>query len=401
MAKIKVLLVDDEPAILRVVQLAMLSTIDCEVATALSGDEALLLMEKDPADVLVADIKMPGMDGIALVDKVAELYPKTMRLILSARTNGELGLRAAGATHQFYLKPTDVNIIANRIKRIIKLRNVMPSAGMEQMISQIRSLPSIPAVYTALSRELRNSKSSMEKIGRILEQDIAMSAKVLQLVNSAFFGMREHVNKPSLAVVLLGEKVLQSLLLGLHIFTEWSRPEVPFFSIQKLWQHSLNVATSAQALALAEGFGETTATEFYAGGLFHDIGKIVIAENMPESFAQAHRMSHEREIPLIQAEKEVLGTTHAEAGAYLMALWGFSDNIVNMCAYHHVPSNFAQPGFTPVTAVHLANVFDHEHMTSYKDSVTLDKSYIQREGFERKMENWRSVMLRAAKKQPG
>ena len=401
MAKIKVLLVDDEPAILRVVQLAMLSTIDCEVTTALSGDEALLLMENAQFDVLVADIKMPGMDGIALVDKVAELYPKTMRLILSARTNGELGLRAAGATHQFYLKPTDVNIIAGRIKRIIKLRNVMPSEGMEQMISQIRSLPSIPAVYTALSKELRNSKSSMERIGRILEQDIAMSAKVLQLVNSAFFGMRERVYKPSLAVVLLGEKVLQSLLLGVHVFTEWTRPEIPFFSIQRLWQHSLSVAMNAQALALAEGYGETAAAEFYAGGLFHDIGKIVIADNMPQSFAQAHQLSHEREIPIFQAEKEVLGTTHGEAGAYLMALWGFSDHIVNMCAYHHLPSNFSQPGFTPVTAVHLANVFDHEHMLNGKSSETLDKSYIQREGFERKLENWRGVMVRAAKKQPG
>ena len=162
MAKIKVLLVDDDQAILGVVQLALVSTIECDVVTALSGEAALSAMQKGPFDVMVADIKMSGGDGSALVDKVAELYPNTMRLIFSARITGEIGLQAAGSTHQFYLKPVDVNLIASRIKRIVKLRGTLPGEGMEQMIARIRSLPSIPAVYTAQERELQNPSSSME-----------------------------------------------------------------------------------------------------------------------------------------------------------------------------------------------------------------------------------------------
>ena len=397
MAKIKVLLVDDEVTILKVVQMAMRATIECDVVTATSGEQALRIMEKEHFDAVVSDIKMPGMDGATLVNVVAELYPNTMRLIFTSRATGDVGLRTAGAAHQFYLKPTDITLIAERIKRIHRLRSYLPAEGMDRIVAKIRSLPSLPAVFTELEQELKKPQASMEAVGRILEKDIAMSAKVLQLVNSAFFGMRERVNKPSQAAVLLGGQVMKALLLGLHIFTEWTRQTIPCFSVQELWGHGLNVAAGAQALALAEGCTREQADEFYAAGLFHDIGKIVIADNLPESCEQIQKMVQARGISIAQAEREILGATHAEVGAYLMALWGFPDGIVNACAFHHQPSGFETPGFNTVSAVHVANVLDHKNsLHGTKGTEVLDMDYVTREGFGGKVDVWRQVIANLA-----
>lgn len=395
MAKIKVLLVDDEPSVLKVIQMAMRCTIDCDVRTATSGDQALRIMESDHFDALVADINMPGMDGATLISVVAELYPKTMRLIFTARSpaTGDIGLRTAGAAHLFYLKPTDISIVANKIKSILKLRDHLPAEGMDQIVAHIRSLPSMPSSFAELDHELRKPNSSMETVGRILETDIAMSAKVLQLVNSSFFGMRERVTRPSQAAVLLGGQVMKSLLLGLHIFTEWNKQAIPNFSMQELWHHGLNVASGAQKIALAEGCTREQADEFYAAGLFHDIGKIIIADNLPQSCDLIQKMVAERGISILQAEMEVLGASHAEAGAYLMALWGFSDNIVNACAFHHHPSGFTGSGFNTVTAVHVANVFDYETALREKAPLeVLDQEYITREGFAPRLDAWRKAV---------
>jgi putative nucleotidyltransferase with HDIG domain len=393
MEKIKVLLVDDEPSILHVVQRAMQATIDCDVSTAPSGDQALQIMEEKHFDVVVSDISMPGMDGSTLINVISELYPKTMRLIFSARSGGEIGLKTAGSAHQFYLKPTDISLITKRIKGILKLRGFLPAEGLDQIVSHIKSLPSIPAVYTELEKELENSTVSTEVIGKIIEKDIAMSAKVLQLVNSAFFGMRERVTRPSQAAVLLGGEIIKSLLLGLHIFTGWTKKTVPYFSIQELWGHSLNVASNAQEIASAEGCDKKICDEIYSAGLFHDIGKIILADNLPESCEHIQKMVGERGITLLQAEKKILGATHAEAGAYLMALWGFPDSIVNACAFHHQPHKFDQAGFNSVAAVHVANVFSYENELSKKMAhEPIDKDYIAREGFENKMESWRIAM---------
>ena len=398
MAKIKILLVDDEATILRVVQMAMQVTIDCDVVTATSGDQALRIMEKEHFDAVVSDIKMPGMDGSTLINVVSELYPKTMRLIFTARSTGDIGLKTAGAAHQFYLKPTDITVIANKIKSIHRLRTYLPAEGMDQIVSHIRSLPSLPSVYTELDQELKKPNVSMETVGKILEKDIAMSAKVLQLVNSAFFGMRERVTKPSQAAIHLGGQFMKSLLLGLHIYTGWKKQTTPCFSIQELWSHGLAVAADAQEIARAEGCPRDQIDEFYSAGLFHDIGKIIIADNLPESCEHIQELVQERGLSIIQAEMEILGTTHAEAGAYLMALWGFSDNIVNACAFHHYPSRFEATGFNTITAVHVANVFDYEtSLRGNKVPEPFDWDYLTHEGLMPKLDAWRSATGHAAK----
>jgi HD-like signal output (HDOD) protein len=393
MEKTRILLVDDEATVLKVLQMAMQATIECDIITATSGVEALRIMEKARIDAVVCDIGMPVMDGVTFVNIVAELYPNTTRLIFTAlRSTDAIGLQTAGAAHQFFLKPTSIRQLAEKIKCVQRLRSRLPPQGMDVIVAKVRSLPSLPAVYTELEQALNHPNSSMDMVGKVLEKDIAMSAKVLQLVNSAFFGAHERMTRPAQAAVHLGGEVLKSLLLGMHLFTAWKMPCIPCSSIQELWRHARAVATAARAIALAEGCTPAQADEYYAAGLFHDIGKLIIADNLAESCDHIQKIVQERGVAITQAEKEVLGATHAEAGAYLMALWGFSDNIVNTCAFHHQPSLDATPGCGPLAAVHVANVFDHALVPCGKiPMATLDQAYIAREGLAPKLEAWRRL----------
>jgi HD-like signal output (HDOD) protein/CheY-like chemotaxis protein len=391
MSKKQILIVDDDATVLRVLERVVSFSLDCETTKALSGPQALDLMEKKSFDVIIADMRMPGMDGADLLNIVHELYPQTARLVFSARSGEEFGFKTISSAHQYFLKPMDIKVVAQRVEKLLRLRSLLPDQGLESIISQVNTLPSLPAVYKEMEEELNKRDASLDRVGRILERDVSMSMKVLHLVNSAFFGLREHVTRASHAAALLGLNVIKSLTLAVHVFSEW-KGNVPGFSINELSNHSLNVAAGAQAIAQAERLDPQVTEEFYIAGLFHDIGKLVIAANLPESCSCIADMMQERRAPRIVVEKDVMGATHAEAGAFLLALWGFSDAVVQAGAFHHQPAQSEQKGLGPVMAVHVANVIDNEGKPIGKvPREEIDAAYIEAQGLTPKLAAWRNA----------
>jgi HD-like signal output (HDOD) protein/CheY-like chemotaxis protein len=389
MSKTRILVVDDEPSVLKIIQRVLQSSCECEAVTALNGEQALQIMEGKPFDVIISDISMPGMDGSTLLNIVKELHPQTMRLVLSGRSGGNVAIQTAGTAHQFYLKPLGLRELSARIQNVLKLRASVPEDGLDRIIANVRSLPAIPDTYTALQRELSNPNASIEKVGRIIEKDIAISAKILQLVNSAFFGLSERVSKPHQAASLLGIGVLKSLVLGVHIFTEWSKKPPACFSISELWSHSLNVASASQDITLLETGDKNLADDAYSAGLFHDIGMLIMADNMPESCRGIQNLVETNKIPLIKAEQDVLGCTHAEIGAYLLSLWNFCDDVVVACAFHHQPAKSGATGFNIVAAVHAANAFDHNlHPSPAYPAGIIDSAYFNSIKLAPRLDKW-------------
>lgn len=386
-----ILLVDDEPSVLRVLKTIIQFAVDSDIATAANGREALDLMEKKTFDVIIVDMKMPGIDGADLIDIVHELYPRTARMVFSARAGGESGLRTVGSAHQYFMKPNDIKLITERISGVLKLRELLPDEGLEQIISKVRTLPSLPGLYAELDAEIRKPTASIEAVGRIIEKDMSMSAKTLQLVNSAFFGHRGRVSRASEAAALLGMEAIKALTWAIHFFSDW-KDDIPDFSITDLSRHSLNVAAGAKAIAEAEGVGPKEADEYYSAGLFHDIGKLVIAANLPDSFTCISKMTRENGLSQMAAEKQVVGATHAETGAYLLALWGFADPVMQAAAYHHALSKSGQHGFNTSTAVHVANVIENEaHPEQVSLDHSIDTAYLAAEKLEPRLASWRDV----------
>ncbi len=392
--KKRILFVDDESSILEMLRHMLRNMLlEWEMSFAKSGQEALALMKEAPYDVIVSDVRMPGMDGVELLNKVKADYPRMARFVFSSESDRDVVYRLVGSTHQFLLKPYDLSLIKDTIARAISLKEMLTAESLELMVSQIKTLPSLPELYYQVLRELQSPNPSLDKVGSIISQDMAMSAKLLQMVNSAFFGLRQHISSPTQAATLLGVDILKSLVLVVHIFSEKNGLAVSGFSMKDLWTHSLSVALMSQDIAVQQNIEKKSAEMAFIAGLFHDLGKLVLMSNMPEPYGKALAEARKQHVCAVDIEHEVLGASHAEVGAYLLGLWGFAEPIVQACAFHHQPSQCKDQSFGPLTTVHAANVFDHEIQPRHSGEALdkMDMEYMERLGLTDRVSLWRAA----------
>ncbi len=390
----RILFVDDEPNILQGLQ-RMLRPMrhEWDMTFTGSGQEALQILEESNCDIVVSDMRMPVMDGAQLLEEVQKLYPQTVRIILSGHSDRELTLKSVGVAHQFLAKPCDAEKLKGTVARACALREMLSDEGLERLVSRLQTLPSVPSLYTAVVEELQNPNSSLKQIGEIISRDVGMAAKILQLVNSAFFGLRNHVSSPAEAVSLLGLDTVKALVLSVQIFFQYSKAKLPCFSIDELWLHSLKVGSNSQSIAKRERPDREASDDALMAGLLHDSGKLVLAANLPEQFGKAISLATERRICLEAAEREVFGASHAEVGGYLLGLWGLPNPIVEAVALHHHPGKSLGQSFAPLTAVHAANVLDHEKTDNPTHGVasSMDMEYLLSLKMEERISEWRKI----------
>jgi HD-like signal output (HDOD) protein len=389
----RILFVDGEPCILDVLRYMLKNMLpEWDTAFANSSQEALDLMASESFDVIVSDGRVQGMDGEELFNKVKKDFPHTVRLGFSSEYDREMMSWQINSTHQFLLKPNDLSQIRNTIARAFSLKEILSAEDLKTLISQIKTLPSLPEMYHQIVAELQSSYPSVERVGSIISQDMAMTAKLLQIVNSAFFGLRQHISNPTQAASLLGLDILKSLVLVMHIFSEQNGLAVEKFSIKTLWTHSLSVAIMSREIVLMQDVEKKIADDAFIAGLLHDLGKLVLMANMGQPYSRALAMAQEKCLPVMEMEKQELGAGHTEVGAYLLGLWCFSDSLIQTCAFHHEPSRCRDQSFGPLTAVHVANLLDHEaHPGAIRGAPSrLDMEYLNRLGLAERIPVWRA-----------
>lgn len=385
---IKILFVDDEPNILDALA-RMLRPMRFEWSMTFvgSGQAALSELEKDEFDVVVSDMKMPGIDGAQLLGEVRKLYPHVIRIILSGYSEKEAIMKSIGATHQFLAKPCDPDSLKSTIKRVCALRDLLRDEHLRQLVSQMPNIPSLPTLYTELIDELTKNEPSTRTVAQIVKKDIGMTVKILQIVNSAFFGLRRRISDSNEAVEFLGLDTISSLTLGLGIISQLEQKLNSGAMLAKLWEHSMR--TGLIANKIGHRLKPAIAVDSFTAGLLHDIGEVVLAVNLPKDFVEVSKMVEQGERRLF-AERRVFETTHAEIGAYLLGLWGLPQTVVEAVAYHHTPMESATDEVTPLTAVHLANAL--EHHASYDGipdwRMRLDAEYVQKLSLTEKIEEW-------------
>ena len=332
---IRILFVDDEVQILEGLERMMwLKRREWEMAFAPGGKAALQMLEACTFDVIVTDMRMPEVDGAALLEIAREKYPSVLRIILSGYTELEAAYRAVPVAHQFLLKPCEPDALRSAIQRATSLVTVLKSKMLVALVGSVRDLPSLPRMCTELREVLADPDASIDQVVRVAEQDVAICAKVLQLVNSAFFGAAREIVDIRNAISYLGMTVLQNLVLSMEIFRMFqSNQNIPGFSIEAFHVHSQLTARIASEIGRKAGLSEGV----IVGALLHDIGKLVIAEKSPDHFARAIEGVQQNKQPLFSIEEELIGVSHAEVGAYLLSLWGLPSPIVEAVAHHHHP----------------------------------------------------------------
>ncbi|HVP45196.1 MAG TPA: response regulator [Bryobacteraceae bacterium] len=396
----RILFVDDEPLILQGLERSLRPLRkEWQAAYAAGGEEALALLENGPFDVIVTDMRMPGMDGATLLDHVMRRYPDIVRMVLSGQSDLESVIKSAGVTHQYLSKPCSIESLKDAVNRAVSLRHLLGNASLKQVVSRMRSIPSVPPLYVELTNCLKSKDGSLEKARAIIQQDMGMSAKVLQLANSGLFGAAGRISSASEAVTYLGLDTIRTLLLTLHAFSEFQPGGAANFSMASLWRHSVTAGALAERIMQSlPAAGAEGTIDMRIIGLLHDTGRLVLAANLPESFEQILRLAAEKRILYWEAEREVFGTTHAEVGAYLFGLWGLPEAIVEAVAYHHTPAQCPRPGSPMLTALHVADVLVSEMDESEAAWHTPepDLEYLAGLGAADRLPEWRELASRMA-----
>ncbi|HTV56437.1 MAG TPA: response regulator [Terriglobia bacterium] len=391
----RILFVDDEPNVLQGLQRMLRSERrEWEMSFAQGGQAALGMLEAGPCDVVVSDMRMPGMDGALLLAHVREQYPEVIRIILSGHADVQAAYRAVPVAHQFLGKPCDPSTLRVAIERACRLKTLLDDPALRKVAGSMHDLPAVPRTYVALTSTLAESDISLDKVAHVVEQDVAMAAQVLHLVNSAFFGLPREVKNIQTAVSYLGADILKNLVLSLGVFRAFETADLEAgFSIEEFQTHAYLTAKITEAMPDVKYAEGNTAS---LAALLHDVGKLILASRMPAQFGQILRMARERKCPAWQVEQELSGVTHAELGAYLLGLWGLPWLIVEAVAHHHAPQRVPTQGLDMLATVHIANFLANECAAQAGGGAALiqpdlDPGYIDSLGVADQLPAWRAL----------
>jgi HD-like signal output (HDOD) protein len=343
-----------------------------------SGQDALDHLSKEPFDVVVTDIKMPGIDGVRLLTEIMKRHPQIVRIILSAQLDEQLIMKSTRVSHQYLYKPCDSETLKSTIAGACALHRQLTNDSFKRVVSKIDSLPSLPSLYAEIMGELDSKNASIQRVGEIIAKDVGMTAKILHLVNSAFFGVPRHISSPAQATTLLGLDTIKSLVLSVQIFSQFDQNKIPVPFLEQLWKHSMTAGSFAKTIAKEENQDKVNIDYAFMAGMLHDLGKLVLAANFPEQYREILDAIQKENTSLLEREYEMFGATHSEVGAYLIGLWGLPGPIIEALAFHHCPSRHMGRQFIPLTAVHIANVLDHEDLVSDReeDGFQVDSGYL-------------------------
>jgi len=351
-----ILFVDDEPRVLEGIE-NLLFDLDgaWKISFATSGAEAIAALEQHRYDVLVTDMKMPGMDGATLIEHVRARWPSIICLVLSGRTEVEQARRALPLIHDYIAKPADPERFVEKIARAVALARSCRSEALRGVAGRLRGLPPRPKTFRNY-RQLVQAQAPLEDIALLLEQDPAMTVTLLHTVNSAFFGATQRITRVRDAVVRLGLEQTGHIVLSASVF---ARSGVDALRAESIFRHSHQVAEIAQNLVAPERQGIT-----FLAGMIHDVGHVLLDEFFPEvpsaTFTRDGRLIEGD----IAAEEAVFGFHHAHAGAYLLRLWNLDEEIALAVEHHHAPEALPQRDRTLALAVFAADAAMQEAYTN-------------------------------------
>jgi len=396
-AKLPVILfVDDEENILNGIKRLMRAkrnTWSMEFST--SAAAALDLLEHIRADVVVSDMRMPHMDGAEFLSKVQERHPETVRIVLSGYAEREAVLRTIGPSHRYLAKPCREEVLVGAIESSLRLRETLAADHVKRSISGLTHLPTLPRVYGEILNELASEFASGDSLAEKIEHDMAISAQILKLTNSAYFGMPRKVTTVKQAVQFLGFDNVRAVVLLAGVFEQFRGigPEMAA-TAEALSHHSLGIGILSQAIARAEKLPAKDVDDAFSAGLLMHIGTLLLIANSSGRFRQAMLELDESGESLEDVERRTFGASHGELGAHLLNLWGFGDQIVEAVAYHHTPSRCGSCGNDVLTAVHAAQYLlraagDPRPRVNSREP--LDVEYLGNGRFAGRVPAWREI----------
>jgi HD-like signal output (HDOD) protein len=393
--KKQICFVDDESKALNALKQAMAGISgawDCIFVS--NGPAALTAMTAHPFDAVVANMQLRGMNGAELLQEIGKRHPKTLRFVVGDVADQELIINCIGGAHQFIARPYNPQVLMSTIQRSLALDAWLSTEQLRALVPRLRRLPSLPSTYFEVLKQVESPRASAQNIGEVIARDPVVTARLLQMVNSASLALSQKITDPVEAVSLLGMETVKSLVLCLQVFSQNDEAKKAGISFDRLWAHSYAVANVARKIVLSHNGDSRMANDAFTAGLLHDVGRIVVASNLPEEYAAVIAAARKNNSALIDEEAAQLGVTHAAVGAYLLSLWGMPAPLVEAAALHHTPSHTFTREFSLLTVIHAANAFVHEQDANNEGlpATKLDVAYLDSLGLSGKLDAWRKML---------
>jgi len=234
----------------------------------------------------------------------------------------------------------------------------MDKTALFQKLEKIHNLPTLPMIIDKLGKAVHDPNSNAKQIAAIIEDDPSMMARILKVVNSAFYGVSEPIHSVHHAVARMGLLAVNNIAMSTAVFSTFGKKGQTDFNREEFWRHSISCGLACNVLYQRCKSNIRTKPGkdiLHLCGLLHDIGKIVFEQFFHAEFIHAVKLAKEKKIPLFQAEAEVMGADHSEVGAWLGQRWNLSEEVVDVIRWHHDPPK-GKPDFLSLISIcHIGN----------------------------------------------
>jgi HD-like signal output (HDOD) protein len=347
--------VDDQAAVLEMAVL-IIRTVDpeWEVTGFKNPSDALSAVRTRAPDLVLSDQVMPEMDGSELLEQIRAISPTTIRIIVSGCVPLNK-LAFITSAHHYIAKPFDTMKLRETIRRGFAAQERMADKDMQAVATSLRSIPSLPQVYHALTQALQSDRNASSTIAGLLAEDPGMTAKVLHLANSPLFGQNSIITTPFDAVMCLGTEMIMAVVLSQSLFSHYESLVSEKIDMGKVWNHCWQTASLAQQICREMKLSRARGEEAFLSGLLHETGRFILVDNFPDRFQAACQRASRTKSPLAPRLKEEFRTAPAHLTAYVLELWGMPANVIGAIASLDAPADGQAGEFTIASALYVAD----------------------------------------------
>jgi HD-like signal output (HDOD) protein len=387
--KLRVLFVDDEAPVLDGLRNRLRrQRSKWNLSFALGGPAAVEMLASQTFDVVVTDMRMPVIDGAELLRRVHRDHPHAIRIVLSGHADLESVLRVVPIAHRYLSKPCKPEELESSIERASQLALCVQGENVCKLAGNVRALPPVPLLYMQLSSALESDKTGTNEIASLVGRDMAMTAKVLQIANSSFFGAQQKIVTIERAIAYLGVGTIQTLVLGAEVFRP--NPGHPAQLQASLDEaHTMGIKVGRLAAKFFSDRNESQAA--FLAGMMHDVGDLVLLTAFAAEYDQFALKGLSDPRPREIRESEQFGASHAEVGAHLLGLWGLPQTTGEAAGYHHRPRELRHDRFEAVDAVHVAHELLHAAIRGNVQEHAVDVELLASFGVADELPRWCSL----------
>jgi HD-like signal output (HDOD) protein/CheY-like chemotaxis protein len=370
---VRILVVDDEPRCLETLESTLKRQKQrWESVFVEGGEQALEYLRRQTFAVVVCDLRMPRVDGMVVLEAARIAQPQAVRILMAAPGDALGSLKAVSLAHQFLAKPIDPSAVEQTLERACEIHALIREPELRRILGQIQKLPALPSTWARLQAAIDSPTGNASMVAAVLKADVAICARILQLVNSPFFGPVRRITALEDAVTYLGNNLIKNLVFSLELFQATDQEHLAF-TLAELRSHTLLTATIARRLVLeTPGVDRKLGDDAFFAGMLHDVGLLVLA-SLPK-------------------EAEADTGLHAQLGAYLLSLWGMAPPLIHAALDHHEPGLRASGRFNATTAVHVADALVLKLIPfSGCGKAELDTDYLDLVGVEDQVGRWEKI----------